>query len=177
MSVVATLVVPFGSSAVAANGSLIAEWDDSKNLDADGNVKTTWLPGEYRDLLVHHDNSVIVHAVKATGGTFGSPSDENLSRSELVGFPFAGKPQALQYLPSDKLVYDWKGNVGRDTSNVGKEVTIGSGDFPCLAMITYPVDFVRYRLQTKKMELAADETFPLRIYVYYEEVKSDESND
>lgn len=175
-TVVATLVVPYGSSAVAANGSLIAEWDDSTNLDADGNVKSQWLPGDYRDLLIHHDDTVEVVAVRATAGTFGNPSAETLSRSELLGFPFVGEAQALQYLPAGALAYAWKGNVGREASNVGREVSVKSVTVPCLALITYPVKFTRYRLQTPSMELDADETFPIRVYVYYQEI-SDESND
>lgn len=171
MTVVATLVVPFGETVSGAGGAIIAEWDDTMNLDDDGEVKSKWLPGDVAYLLVHHDSSLInILAAKATAGSISASGSALLSRDDLLGFSAAGEKQSLQYLPAGALGYDWKGNVGQGASNVGKEVSVASGQFPCMAEIEYPVAFGRYRLQTPLMSLAADETFPVRVYIYYEEI-------
>lgn len=172
MSVIGTLVVPFGDEAVSgAGGAIVAEWDDTMNLDANGQVKTQWQPGDAAYLLLHNDGSVRVLAVKATAGSIVAAGAANLSRQATLGFSAAGEKQGLQYLPAGPLSFVWKGNVGQGAGNVGKEVSVAAGQFPCLAEVSYPVDFSRYRLQTPAMMLAAEETFPIRVYVYYEEVK------
>lgn len=171
-TVVGTLVVPFGEIASAAGGSIMAEWDDTMNLDAGGEVKSQWLPGDVAYLLVHHDSTVRILAVKATAGSIGWAGSATLARKELVGFSAAAEKQGLQYLPAGSLAFAWKGNVGQGADNVGKEASVSGGQFPCLAEVSYPVAFGRYRLQTPSMSLAAEETFPVRVYIYYEETKS-----
>lgn len=170
MTVVATLVVPFGEIASGAGGAIIAEWDDTMNLDTDGEVKSRWLPGDEAYLLVHHDNTIRILAVKATAGSIGAAGAATLNRQGLIGFAAAGEKQGLQYLPAGALTYTWKGNVGQGAGNVGREVSVGGGQFPCLAEIAYSVAFGRYLLQTPSMTLGADETFPIRVYIYYEEI-------
>lgn len=169
-NVIATLVVPFGGSAKSAGGGVMAEWDDSMNLDEAGNIKSEWQPGDDAYLLVHHDHTARIVAVKATAGSIGSGEQVVLTREELIGFPEANAQQALQYLPAGVPEVAWKGNRGRDVIARGREVVVGLGDFPCLAQCVYPVRFTRYRLKTPSMTLQADETFPIRVYVYYEEL-------
>ena len=68
MTVVGTLVVGFGQDAATESGSIIAEWDDTLNLNADGTVKTQFVPGDVAWLLVHHDNTATINAVRMTAG-------------------------------------------------------------------------------------------------------------
>ena len=170
-NVIATLVVPFGGSAKSASGNVMAEWDDTMNLDESGNPKSEWQPGDPAYLLVYHDHTARIVAVKATAGSVGNGDGVELPREELVGFSEAAVAQALQYLPAEFPAIDWKGNRGREVSVSGKEMLVKAGEFPCLAKCVYPVRFTRYRLQTPEMTLDVDETFPIRVYVYYQELK------
>ena len=171
MNVVGTLVVPFGGTARSVGGGLVVEWDDSMNLDESGQPKSQWQPGDDAYLLAHHDHTVRIIAVKATAGNLGPGEAVTLTREELIGFAEALETQGLRYLPAGVPALTWKGNRGRDVAASGREIVAGAGDFPCLANCVYPVNFIRYRLQTPEMQLSATETFPIRVYVYYEELQ------
>lgn len=177
MTVVGTLVVPFGDGPTSgAGGAITAEWDDTLNRDAAGEVKSQWNPGDQAYLLVHHDETVRITAVRTTSGTISMVGQVSLPRTDLVGFSAAAEKQGLQYLPAGAPVFVWKGNAGSGPTRSGKELSFGGGQFPCLASITYPVAFTRYHLATPAMTLAEDETWPIRVYIYYEEIDN-ESDD
>jgi hypothetical protein len=119
-AVVATLVVPFGASAVAAGGSLVAEWDDTMNVVVDGKVVSRWvsggtvyfavmrgniirivegkdvkpafLPGDTVYLLVHTDPArVRVVEINATSGTIiRDPLPVVQNREDELFFPVEG---------------------------------------------------------------------------------------
>ena len=171
-NVIATLVVPFGGSAKSASGNIMAEWDDTMNLDQDGNAKSQWQPGDEAFLIVHHDHTAEIVDVRATAGNIATGQVVSLPREELVGFPQALEQQALQYLPESPPEVTWQGNSGREWKVSGREMVVSAGDFPCLAHCLYQVRFIRYRLKTPTMTLKADETFPIRVYVYYRELST-----
>ncbi len=168
MNVVDTLIVNFGEAVATASGSIIAEWDDSLNLDAGGEVKTQFVPGDEIFLLVHHDADVSIVDVKPTAGSLSNLGNIQLQRIQEIGWGNIDDEQQLTYNPTGNLAFAWKGRVGLAPVKNGKAVTLGSS-FPCLALVSYGVDFTRYRLQTPIMTLAKDETFPLRVYIYYQE--------
>jgi len=168
-TVVGTLVVGFGKDAETASGSIIAEWDDSKNLDAEGEVKRDFVPGDVAWLLIHHDSTATINAVKTTSGSIAGEGEVILDRTEEMGWAEAGEEQGLRYLPAGDLAFDWYGNAGSGEVVADKEVKQTGGQFPCMADVSYPVLFRRYRLQTPVMDLAEEETFPLRVYIYYTE--------
>lgn len=169
-NVIATLVVPFGGSAKSPSGGVIAEWDDTMNLDASGQVKLEWQPGDGAYLLVYHDHTARIVAVKASAGTIGQGSTVTLQRDDLLGWPEAGEAQAVRYVPNDVPALEWFGNRGREVAVAGKEITVRAGEFPCLARCVYQVRFTRYLLKTPAMALQAKETFPIRVFIYYQEL-------
>ena len=169
MTVIGTLVVGFGEDAATASGAIIAEWDDTKNLDSEGEVKSDWLPGDVAWLLLHHDATATILDVKVTHGSIVSEGEVSLPRSAEMGWAEPGEDQTLQYVAAQlaDLIFKWFGNVGTGPDLKDKKVRFSSGQFPCLAEVSYPVLFARYKVQTPMVELAIDEEWPLRIYIYY----------
>lgn len=170
--VIATLVVNFGKDASSASGSIKAEWDDEMTLDAQGKSKTRFVPGDERYLRVHTDPTATIVAAKSTSGSIVSVGETVLTLTDLIGWSWAGDEQSLQYLPAGSLSFDWFGNKGSDQDVSGKAVRFSGGQFPCLAKVSFPVRFTRYRLQTPVMALAKDESWPLRVYIYYLQEKT-----
>lgn len=167
MKVIGTLVVGFGEDAAGASGAISAEWEEI--IGADGEVKNQYVPGDVAYLLIHHDDTVTIDAVRMTSGSVSKTGEVVLSRSAEMGFADAADEQSLQYLPAGGLSFDWYGNAGGGAVVDKKNVNLSAGQFPCLAEVSYPVRFIRYQVQTPMMDLAEDETFPLRAYVYYTE--------
>jgi hypothetical protein len=166
VSVVNALVVNFGESAASASGSIVVEWDDSLNVDDKGEVKTSFVPGDELYLLVHSDVEIV--GVKSTSGTVSGGGAVSLIRAQEIGWGSIDDEQNLNYTPIGSIKYKWFGRSGSRPSVVDKIITM-AGSFPCLALVEYVARFLRYRLQTQKVSLAKDETYPLLVYVYYRE--------
>lgn len=170
--VVSTLVVNFGEDVTGASGSIVAEWDDEMTLESNGEPKTQFVPGDERYLLVHADSSVTIVAVKATSGTIASVGGVVLERMAEIGFGDSNDEQSLNYLPAGQLSFRWFGNAGSAPVVAGRAVRMAGGQFPCLAAVSIPVAFTRYRLQTPVVQLAKEETWPIRVYIYFLQEKA-----
>ena len=168
--VVGTLVVRFGESARSADSKVVVEWDDTLNLDGDGNVKSRYVPGDEAYLLVHAPGIEIIR-VAATDGSVATAGQAVLDREEELSFGDIDDLHDLRYLPAAAPVVSWCGRQGTGWKRTGRNVRVDDG-FPCLAKVSYPVLFDRYRLQTPAKNLAIDEEYPLLVYVYYREVTS-----
>lgn len=172
MSVVGTLVVNFGEAAATDSGNIVAEWDDELNVDAAGEVLSRFVPGDEVWLLLHHDAGVTITGVAVTAGTVSRSGEVHRQRQAELGWGSIDDDQQLSYTPEGLLAYDWKGRVGSAPERTGRSVSV-AGNFPCLAVVTFQVRFVSYRIQTPKMTLAEKETFPLRAYVYYTDAEAE----
>lgn len=171
MSVVNALVVSFGESVTSDSGSITVEWDDSLNVDGDGEVKTSFVPGDELYLLVHHGSDVELVGVKTTSGSISGGDRVNLVREDEFGWGSIDDEETLSYTPTGSLRYTWYGRVGTGAALVDKVLTM-DGSFPCLARVSYPAIFLRYKLQTTKVTLEEEETWPLRVYVYYKDLST-----
>lgn len=171
MSIVNSIVVSFGESVTSDSGSLTVEWDDSLNVDDDGEVKTSFVPGDVLYLLIHHGSDVDVVGVKCTSGTLSGGSAVNITMEDEIGWGSSDDDQELSYSPSGALSYTWFGRVGSGITLVDKVLTVAES-FPCLARVSYLARFLRYKLQTPSVTLAEEETWPLLVYVYYTEADS-----
>jgi hypothetical protein len=171
MGIVNSIVVSFGETVTSDSGSITVEWDDSLNVDDDGEVKTSFVPGDTLSLLVHHGDDVKLVGVKSTSGTLSGGASVSLTRKEELCWCSDDDEQSLSYSPSGGLSYTWYGRVGSGAVRDDKTVTM-SDSFPCLALVSYPATFLRYLLQTPTLTLAEDETWPLQVVVYYEELES-----
>lgn len=168
--VVGTLVVRFGEAGRSASGNVVAEWDDTLNLDASGQVKSRYIPGDEVYLLVHAPGVQILR-LAATDGSVSGSGEEVLDRAEELGFGSIDDLHELRYLPAEAPVVTWCGRQGLGLQRTGRSVGVDDG-FPCLAKVSYPVQFERYRLQTPVRTLAANEEYPLLVYIYYREAAS-----
>jgi hypothetical protein len=171
VSVVNALVVNFGESAASDSGSITVEWDDSLNVDDAGEVKTNFVPGDELYLLVHHGSDVDIVGVKSSSGTVSGGGAVSLTRTQEIGWGSIDDKQNLNYTPMGCIKYKWFGRSGAGASVVDKVITM-AGSFPCLALVEYVARFLRYRLQTQKVTLTGDETYPFLVYVYYRETVS-----
>ena len=165
--VVATMVVNFGESAINASGNLIVEWDDTLNVDADGNVQNSIDPGGSRHMLAHRGAGVLIKDVRSTMGDIYGGGNVFLSRSTLVGFGDANDVKQLNYTPNS-VKKTWKGRVGNGLKIDGRDVRVAN-NFPCLVLLEFKVLFARYKLQVPGIKLAEKEKFPLQVYIYYTE--------
>lgn len=199
-NVIGTLLVPFGETVSAAEGAIVAEWDDTMNVAfagrilntfisdgkrqfvvLDGNtirvmsatdIKSQFIPGEEAYLLLHVAPGIRIVEVLATHGRLEELGQETLQRGDEIGFPLADEKHTLSYLPSALPTAEFFGNVGTDIEWIGHEIQYKSGTFPCLARLSYPVQFTRYVLHTPVMTLAKDDTHPILVYVYFEQVSA-----
>lgn len=172
MSVVGTLVVNFGESAATDSGNIVAEWDDELNIDAAGEVISQFVPGDEVWLLLHHGADVTITGIAVTAGTVSRSGEAIRQRQAELGWGSVDDDQQLSYTPAGLLLYDWKGRVGSGAVRTERSVSV-AGNFPCLAVVTFPVRFVSYRIQTPEITLAEKETFPLRAYVYYRDAEAE----
>lgn len=170
MNVVDTLIIEFGQAVAASGGSISAEWDDTVHLDSDGNVMPS-VPGDELFLLVHAAAGIEIVSVGSTLGTVTELGVVGRSREDLLSWGDAEDLQSLSYEPRSAPVFYWYGRQGLDLTRNGRDIAIAR-EFPCLAGVTYGVEFQRFRIATPSFELAAEETFPLRAYIYYREVSS-----
>ncbi|SHO52829.1 hypothetical protein [Desulfopila aestuarii] len=166
--VVGTLVVRFGESVASVSGDIVAEWDDTLNVESSGEVKSRFVPGDEAWLLIHADPGLQIVRVAATHGSVNASGQVVQQRSQDIGFGGVDDGQDLRYLPAASIVGQWLGRVGVGLQIAGRRLTVQDG-FPCLLRASYPVRFRRYRLQTPAMTLNTDETYPLLVYIYYTE--------
>lgn len=141
-------------------------------LDVEGKPKSQFVPGDERYLLVHADSLVTIVAVKSTSGAIASVGGVVLDRTAEIGFGDSNDEQSLNYLPAGSLSFLWFGNAGSGPVVAGRTVRMAGGQFPCLAAVSVPVAFTRYRLQTPDVQLAKDETWPIRVYIYFLQEKA-----
>lgn len=170
MTVAATIVVHFGDD-VADSAFGVAMLDDVLNVDAAGEVKTSFAPGDQIHFLVQHDPSLRVDRVAATHGTIVQLPDKDY---ELTGdFTFAepAEAQDLQIYHRGAVTQEWFGPSGIETraglSVANRQVQVAAAT-PCLVRLTYHGLMKSYRLHAPNVTLAEDETYPVAIVIYME---------
>jgi|LGOV01.1.fsa_nt_gb hypothetical protein len=172
-----SLVVQFGESVSASQQFAVFELDDQFNVDADGKVKTQFYPREEVFLRLHHGADLRVTQVIATDGMvvdMGSGS-RDITTQQVFPAPLVetGTERTgdvtLAYIPAGNLHPSWMGRAGSGLENDGRQVWITGGE-PCMADISYPVNFTLFKLIPPSMSLAGDEQYPVAVVAYLEAV-------
>jgi hypothetical protein len=160
-----SLVVTFGES-VDTDAFVVAEGDDQLNVDDDGNVKSTFAPGDIFKWLLQHDDTVKVAAVKCSSGVVALLGE--VARTKTVNQQFAATDDVeLSYIPNGGVTAKWYGRSPNLTVN-GR--TISVDDYPAVADLSYSAAMLSYRLTPPAMSLDEDENYYILIVVEMEAV-------
>jgi hypothetical protein len=162
-----TFVVEYGDSVSGdqAQGVKI-ELDDTRNLDDEGEVKSQFYPGDQVYFLVSYPDELRIDRVAATAGMIVAEGDQGRVREQELLFTDE-EPVSLGYQPAGAVVPAWQGNIGSSWQVQDGQVTVAGG-YPCLARVSYAVDFSGYRLIPPPLSLAEDETYTIYCVVYME---------
>jgi hypothetical protein len=134
-----------GGPGVGADLGGVAEldWGASKNLDAEGNLKSSFLPGEEVVFVVnsppgYRATAVLVHS--RCGGGYIQPAPVNRDREESAGFDSATASATLGYWPKNS---------------------------PVVNLYTVPRSTMRYDLVNRTLSPAAGEELPVEGVINY----------
>ena len=170
MSVAASLVVTFGDGANAGD-LVVMEFDKIMNVDAAGEEKTQFSPGDEVFFIIHHASTLRVGSVKATSGMIVAQGRVTRAREQQLLWTAIDEEQELSCIPSSGLTAVWYGNVATGLKKSGlRTVTISGGVLPALSLVGYSASFAMYKLITPLVELGADESWPITIVAEMEAV-------
>lgn len=174
-----TIVLHFAGSDEGVDYDCRYESDEVRNVDAAGEVVSSFAPGDPYYFLVYCVGNARVTRIVPTGGSVSSLGGVTRNRSDEIGFPELnleeGKP-TLSYRPTGGISVDWRTNIA-PSLNVGsgvsvdssdQSVTISGGTVPCHAKISYNVAFQSYLFTPPAMTLGPDESLDIYIYIYLE---------
>lgn len=171
MGVEASVVVEFGESVTDTGGTVVIELDDenSNNLNSEGKVKSTFLPGEQPVFIINHSDDLVVADVRCTDGSIAQTgSNQTRSREDEVLFTKIGDDTTLQYAGIDSASFEWRGNTG-NVSVSESVLKLESGSYPCAGTTSFNVLFQKeYMLTPPSLDLSPDESYEISIVVYME---------
>lgn len=166
MSIVASLIVTFGSGA-DSSALVKMEFDKVMNVDAAGEEKNSFSPGDEIFFLVHHDSTVQVDRIKATSGMVVDQGPVNRDRTQELLFRAITDTHELDYILAGGITAKWYGNEGTGLKKSGnRTVLITGGVMPAQVAVSYSVAMRLYKLVTPAVELAEDESWPITIVAY-----------
>lgn len=159
----ATIVVQFGQDA-SSQALVKIELDEQMNVDADGNEKTSFQPGDTPYFLVHHDSTLRVQKVECSSGmvqSFGTVGRARTQRAQWVNTDAV----ELEYEVSDPS-FEWFGNDAIPTV-VGRSMT-PTGAVPAICDISMMVSFEQFKLIPPELTLSEGDDWPVLVVVTME---------
>jgi hypothetical protein len=160
----ATVVVQFGQGA-DSTALVKVELDGVVNLDAEGNEKTSFIPGDQPVFLVHHDSSLVIGSVACSSGLIQPLGAVSRDRTQRMEWPEL-TAQELEYNTNADLATEWFGNDAGVTL-VGRTLT-PAGAIPAVCDVSLSATFQQFRLIPPPITLAAEEDYPILIVVTME---------
>ena len=143
MSATTTIKVEFGAG-VDATALAIAELDETVNIDAAGDVQTTFEPGETPGFLLHYNtNALRVGNIACSSGMVISDGTVVRTRSKQMSWQNSAS-QELPHIPSSIVAWVWYGNdpsIGQS----GRTLT-PRGLLPAIGEAVYSIRANAYRL-------------------------------
>lgn len=170
MSVAASLVVTFGDG-VDSNDLVVMEFDKIMNVDAAGEEKTQFSPGDEVYFLIHHASILRIGSVKATSGMVVAQGRVTRAREQQLLWTAVEEEQELSCIPSTGLTAVWYGNAATGLKKNGlRTATISGGVLPALSLVSYSAGFSLYKIITPLVDLAEGESWPITIVAEMEAV-------
>lgn len=170
MSIAASLVVTFGEG--ANDTDLVAmEFDKTMNIDAAGEEKSQFSPGDEVFFLIHHAPTLRIGRVMATSGMTVAQGEVSYAREQQLLWVSAEEEQDLSYIAASGVTATWYGNEATGLKKSGiRTVTISGGVLPALSLVRHLAVFKLYKLITPLVELAENESWPITIVAEMEAV-------
>lgn len=170
MAVEASIVVEFGEG-VSEDETVLIEFDDqhSNNLDAAGDIKSTFSPGEQPVFIVQHADTLRIANVLCTHGSIGLIGNNPIrSREKEILFTTLETEESLGYLNLVQTNLEWFGNTGSLLIENNQAILDG-GTIPCLGNLNFDVVFnSQYMLTPPVLNLINDETYKIVVVIYME---------
>jgi hypothetical protein len=163
MSVAATVVIQFGEGA-DNSATAVVELDESRNLTPDGEIKTTFSPGDVVYFLVHHAPQLRIGTVVPTDGYVVDLGRTQFARQTQQLFA-DGDAVSLSYLPAGGVDATWYGRTSNLTQTGSSLVAV---DPPVIGDLRFSIEAALYRLQAPSVTLAEDQTYPVAVVVTME---------
>ena len=166
-----SLKVSFGSSARAGHGLVKLELDAKMNVDSAGKEVSSFAPGDNIYFRLHHDDTVQLARMAATHGDIDAQGTGTRPIEEELLWVEEADEHELSYVPFGGVSGFWFGNEGTGLKKSDtRRVIVTGGVFPALGLVSYVADFLLYRLVAPDVELGPDDTWPVRIVGYMEDV-------
>lgn len=128
-----TIVVSFGE-AVSSDALFVVELDDTLNMDGEGNVKTSFFPGDNVYFLMHYDANLAIKSIETTSGMVdrqGSVVRQNLME---IFFQSTDDEHDLPHNPSSHPTGTFDGRQSVLTRKGRKVKAVST---PCIGDISY----------------------------------------
>jgi hypothetical protein len=167
--IVASIVVRFGDGA-DSSAFFKVELDNLINLDDSGEPKRSFAPGDKINFLVQHGPELRIREVRATDGQISDSGQVVRQREDSFLFAANEATQQLSYLTTDRLDIRWYGRQAAELRRSDRDLTASGGSYPCRALLKYHAPFHGFALHAPEIDLAEDETYPVDIVVYFDEV-------
>ena len=162
----ATIVVEFGTGA-DSSAFVAVELDDRLNKDANGEVKTSFHPGDEVWFWLQWDAAALrLDRVRATSGQVVACGTASRTREQQCTWT-GDEAVELSHIPAGSPALKWYGNVGSGLSRDGRKLWV-TGNTPCTADATVPISVHLYRYVPPPMALGEGETWRSVIVCYME---------
>jgi len=170
MAVETSIVVEFGEDIPSVSDVVIIELDPTheNNLNSDGDLKSTFAPGEMPVFILQYSDNVVIDRVACTHGSIALINN-NITVEKEDSFVLTSDEttQTLSYVNIDAFTSEiFYGNSGV-VAIADSVMTTPSGSYPCLCDVTFDAVFqLQYQLTPPSLSLDADETYKIVIVVY-----------
>ena len=167
----ATCVISFGSGSGEADPFAVIELDDSRNRDSDGEVKTTFSPGETIWFLLHLEPGFSPSRVYDTDGQatmIGEVTQQRADQGVVFGPLDEDIEHELSYYPSGGVSAEWHGNSMTISAVNGRTLTVAQADRIARADLIYSVHFWSLRFDPPPLALAEDESYSIDVKITVE---------
>jgi len=163
MEYAASIVIKFGESVDGAGSPAVIELDGELNVDAEGNVKTTFQAGDEPRILLHFDTDLyFIENIKLSSGMVVPMGDVVRGRSGSFDFVDQDAKANLPYIPAGGVAWQWFGNIPVLSRNKNA-VSVSGGSLPATGDVTYDVKFKSYKLFPPTITLGVDEVYRILI--------------
>lgn len=159
-----TIVVRFGEAATAGDLFAVLELDDTKNIDIQGNVLTSFAPGAEVHFILHTEPGVEIVRADLTSGDLSILAPEIRTRTPGQRAFFVDNDTVinLRHFFLRNLNFTWYGRNGIISTN-GRQLK--SSLTPAIADISYEYLVTPITVLTPDVPLVGEEVYPIGLRV------------
>ena len=145
----------------------IEELDDAKNRDANGQVKSTFHPGEPFYFRIHHGPRLVLSRIRVSSGIAHPLGLSTHDHHQDADPADSSSTVELPHIPITNPVSTWWGNVPQ-ISRAGRVLSFGE-PLPAIGIVRYAARWLVYKYIPPPMHLATEEDeYRVKIVAHYE---------